>query len=266
MDELDQPGAQRGRSHEQLAETALAAVPGEVVEEVGEVGAELGVAAEQPEVLVEPGGLLVVVPGADVAVAADASGLAAHHERGLGMGLQSHQPVHDVHPRLLEHPGPGDVRRLVEACGELDERHHLLARLGGGDEGLHDRAVRPGGAVEGLLDREHVGVARRLLDERLDRGREGVVGEVDEDVAAGDDLEEVGRALVGAAEPDLGGRLEGRVVEVGAVEAVQRPQAAEVERAVDAVDRLLADLELAHQQVEHLAVHRRVDLQAHHPR
>ena len=89
---------------------------------------------------------------------------------------------------------------------------------------------------------------------------------MDEDVAAGDDLEEVGRALVGGAEPDLGGRLEGRVVEVGAVEAVQRPQAAEVERAVDAVDRLLADLELAHQQVEHLAVHRRVDLQAHHPR
>ena len=171
VDELDEARAERRRRHQQPAEAPLPAVAGEVVEEVGEVGAELGIAAEQPEVLVEARGLLVVVARADVAVAADAARLAAHHERGLGVGLQPDEAVDDVHPRLLQHPRPGDVRRLVEARGELDERHHLLARLGGGDERADDRAVRARGAVEGLLDGEDVGVARRLLDERLDRGR-----------------------------------------------------------------------------------------------
>ena len=58
------------------------------------------------------------------------------------------------------------------------------------------------GAVERLLDREHVRVARGLLDERLDRGRERVVRVVHEDVAVAQDPEEVGR-LVGAREPRL---------------------------------------------------------------
>ena len=120
----------RGRD-EQLPVVALAAVAGEVVEEVGEVGAELGVGGEQAEVLVEVRGLRVVVAGADVAVAADAVGLLAHDEQDLGVGLQPDEAVHHVHARFFEHAGPVDVGLLVEARLELDERDHLLARLGG---------------------------------------------------------------------------------------------------------------------------------------
>ena len=39
------------------------------------------------------------------------------------------EAVHDVHARLFEHAGPFDVRLLVEAGLELDERHDLLARF-----------------------------------------------------------------------------------------------------------------------------------------
>ena len=93
------------------------------------------------------------------------------------------EAVHDVHARLFEHAGTVDVGLLVEAGLELDERDDLLALLGRLDERADDRALGAGGAVDGLLDREHVRVAGGLLDELLDRRRERVVRVVHEHVA-----------------------------------------------------------------------------------
>jgi len=80
------------------------------------------------------------------------------------VGLESDEAVDDVHARLLELARPDDVVRLVEAGLDLDQRQHLFSRFGGVDQRLDDRAVARG-AVESLLDREHVRVARRLLEE-----------------------------------------------------------------------------------------------------
>ena len=60
--------------------------------------------------------------------------LLAHHEEDLGVRLQPDEPVHDVHARLFELAGPLHVGLLVEARLELDERHHLLARVRGAHE------------------------------------------------------------------------------------------------------------------------------------
>ncbi len=75
------------------------------------------------------------------------------------MRLEADQPVHDVDARLFEQLRPFDVRLLVEARLELDERDHLLVLLGGVDERPHELAVGAGGAVQRLLDREDVRVA-----------------------------------------------------------------------------------------------------------
>ncbi len=53
------------------------------------------------------------------------------------------------------------------------------------------------------------------------------------------------------------------VLELGPVERVQRPQPAQVERPVDHVDVVVGELELAAQQLEHLGRHLRVDLEPH---
>ena len=90
------------------------------------------------------------------------------------MGLQPDEPVDDVHAGLLELARPDDVGLLVEPRLDLDEREHLLARLGGVDQRLDDRAVARG-AVQRLLDGEHVGVGGRLLEERLHARRERLV-------------------------------------------------------------------------------------------
>ena len=111
------------------------------------------------------------------------------------MGLQPDQAVDDVHAGLLELARPHDVRGLVEARLHLDEREHLLARLGRVDERLHDGAVA-GGAVQRLLDGQHVRVLRGLLEERLHARGERLVRVVHEDVGLADGREDVGAAVL----------------------------------------------------------------------
>ena len=119
-----------------------------------------------------------------------------------------------------------------------------LPRLGGLDSARTIGLVAAG-PVQRLLDREHVGSSRRLLDERLDRRRERVVRMVHEHVAA-----RGARANTSASSsppPSAGGvsGAHGVVLELGPVERVERPQPAEVERPVDHVDVARLELELA---------------------
>ena len=67
------------------------------------------------------------------------SELLAHDEQDLGVRLEADEAVDDVRARLLQHAGPFDVRLLVEARFELDERDDLLARF----RGLHERRTMP---------------------------------------------------------------------------------------------------------------------------
>ena len=165
----------------------------------------------------------MVVAGADVDVVAHAVALAAHDEDALRVRLQPRVAVDDVHAGLLERARPGDVRALVEARLELDHADRLLAALGRADERRDERRV-VGRAVHGLLDREHVGVGDRLLDEALDRRRERVVGVVDEDVAAAHLGEEVHALGLLALQARLRDRRPRRVAQLA--EAAQRRRSA----------------------------------------
>ncbi len=164
LDQLEQPRAQVTRRHHQLVVAVAAAVAGEVVEQPGHVGADVDVAREDAEVLVQPGGLGVVVARADVAVAPELVAVVAHDEHALGVGLQPGHPVDDVNAGALELLGPVDVRGLVEARLELHQRGHLDASLGGADQAADDRAVATR-SVERHLDRLHAWVVGGLADE-----------------------------------------------------------------------------------------------------
>ena len=184
------------------------------------------------------------------------------------MRLETDDAVDDVDARLLELCRPGDVRLLVETCGQLDERDHLLAGLGGTDQGTDDRAVRARRPVERLLDGEHVGIVHGLVDERLDAARERLVRVLDEHVPFVDHPEDVHLALVAR---ELGERRRDHrggkaLLEIGPVQLVQAPEAAEIERSSDRVDVLAGELELAHEQLLDLLRHGVVDLEAYHLR
>src|SRR6185369_2085218 len=70
FDALDDAGPHAVRGHEQPPVRGLPAVPGQHVEQVGQVGRHLRVGGQQAEVLVDAGRLGVVVARTDVAVPA----------------------------------------------------------------------------------------------------------------------------------------------------------------------------------------------------
>ena len=256
VDLLDQPGAHRVGGDQQLGVRRVARPAGEVVEQVRDVLGDPLVGGDQPEVLVHPGGLGVVVAGADVGIAADAAmtvagvALVADDHRELAVGLEPDDAVDDVAAGLLELACPADVGLLVEARLDLDDHQHLLAGLGGVDEGVDDRGVARR-AVERLLDRQHVRVGGGLLDEALHRGGERVVGVVQQHVVAACGLEHVdgcGRLHLGEAV--VGGGEERGVLQLLAREVGDAVQAAQVQRAGQPVDLVLADAELADEQLE----------------
>ena len=133
--------AQVERRDEQLAERLRATEAGDVVEEVGDVGRDLLVGGEEPEVLVDPGGERVVVAGPDVDVAPQGIPLAPDDERRLRVDLEVREAVDDVDARALHRPRPFDVPVLVEAGLELDEAHALAPVLGHLDQRRDDRRV-----------------------------------------------------------------------------------------------------------------------------
>ena len=216
-DLVDEPAAERERRDEQLAELLRAPEAGDVVEEVGDVGRDLLVGGEDPEILVEPRCRCVVVARPDVGVAAERVALAADDERHLRVDLEIGEPVRDVDARLLERSRPLDVAQLVEAGLELDEADRLLPVLGALDQRADEHAV-VARAVHGRLHRDDVRVADGGLREDLEARAERAVRLVHEDVAATDlveDLREVG--LRAASRGGITG-IHGSYLQLGPVE------------------------------------------------
>jgi len=105
-------------------------VAGDGVEDIGDVGGDVRVSGEQPQILVGRRIRRVVVPGADVDVAAQAVLLVPDEQRELRVNLQVGDAVDDVDARALAGAGPFDVAAFVEAGLQLDEAHSLFSLLG----------------------------------------------------------------------------------------------------------------------------------------
>ncbi|MDQ0991688.1 hypothetical protein QFZ74_002916 [Streptomyces sp. V3I7] len=256
--------SRQGLGGDQQSAVGLAArVAGEPVEQVGQVRADLRVSGEQAEVLVQAGRLGVVVAGAHVAVAAQRVALLAYHQGQLAVGLQTDEAVHDMAAGLLQLARPLDVGVFVEAGLDLDQDEDLLAGLGGLDEGVdYRRGLR--GAVQGLLDRQYVRVGGGLLQEGLHGRGERVVGVVQQHVPGAQGGEDVGRGRrLDLGEVAVGAGDELRVLQLGTVYRGDAEEAGEVQGSRQRVHLGLADLQLTHQQVEHLAVDGLLDLEAH---
>src|SRR5258708_1312264 len=96
------------RRDEELPEVRGSPEARQVVEEIGDVRRDVRVGGEEPEVLVRARGDAVVVPRAEMNVAAEAAPFTPHHKRRLPMGPSAGGFLHDVPSRLLECAGPLD--------------------------------------------------------------------------------------------------------------------------------------------------------------
>ena len=101
VDAIDDAHANTVRSNQQVAVGQFARITSQRIEQIGEVGADVGIGGQQADVLIQPRGLAVVVAGSDVAVTPDRGAFASHHQAGLAMRFQTDETVGHVDARLL---------------------------------------------------------------------------------------------------------------------------------------------------------------------
>ena len=148
---------------------------------------------------------------------------------------------------FLELGCPADVRLLVEARHQLDDDGDFLAVLRGADQRLHQHRIGAG-AIDGHLDRDHLRVGGRAI-EQVDHRREALVGMVQQDVAGADAVEDV---AVAPGQRLRRPRLEGGEFQVVARNPVGHlHHAHEIDRTGDAVEVVLREVELREQEVGH---------------
>ena len=106
LDEIGELVAHLARRDEQVPVVVRPAVAGEVVEQLRHVRADVGIARDEADVLVDARGAGVVVARADVAVATQAVVVVAHDQHALRVRLQPDEAVHDVDAGALERLRP----------------------------------------------------------------------------------------------------------------------------------------------------------------
>ena len=223
---------QRERRNRQQLEPVGLGVAGDEVEDPRDVAADRRVGGEQRHVGVDARRHRVIVAGAEMAVGDQRARFAPHHHRQLGVRLQLDEAEHDLRAGALEVARPADVGLLVEARLQLDQRGDRLAGFRRLDQRADDRTVGRG-AIERLLDRHDVGIARRL-DEELHHHVERFVGVVDDEVL----LADRGEAVAAVVAHALGeARIERRELQLRPVDADELAQLFERQHAVDQTPR-----------------------------
>ena len=124
-------------------------------------------------------------------------------------------------------------------------------------------ALSPPGAIQRHLDRLHGGVAGSLGDELLDTRGEALVGVVHHDGAVAHHVEDRPIGFGGGSDASGGDRRPRLVLEVRPFELEQLPEETQVEwRSVER-DVVHREVELTHEQFEHLGADVVRDLEAH---
>ena len=201
------------------------------------------VAGEQAVVGVTARGPRVIVAGAEMAIAAQSVGFAAHHHRHLGVGLEADHAVHDVGAGFLQAVGQLDVGFFVESRAQLDDDRHVLAGLRGGDQRVDDRRF-VAGAVQRLLDGEHARVGGGATQE-IEHRPEAVERVMQQDVLLADDRQQVGGAGDATRQP----RCEDRVLQIRSLhQIVDGIEPVEVDRPGHLVEIHFVQRELPHQE------------------
>ncbi len=189
----------------------------------------------------------MIIAGAKVRIAPEMPAFAPQHQGHLGMRLEADDAIDHMRAGLLQRCGPADIGLLVEPRQKLHHGSDFLACPRGIDECLQQGGVMAG-AVHSLLDRHHVRVLRRLLDE-IDNGGEGLIRMVQQDIAIADRAEHIRLVQQCLWQP----RTERRILKIRTVDLVRHlQQAHQVDRSVNAEHVRIIQAELFLQEVGHL--------------
>src|SRR6266446_8983852 len=141
-----------------------ASIAGDEVEHPSRVAAQRRIAGEKGQVGVDLGSNRMIIAGPKMNIGPQKLALAPRDQRNLGVRLQIDKAKDDLRTGLLQSARPANVALFVKPRFELDQRRHRLPGLSGIDESGDDRRILRG-PIEGLLDRDDVGVMSSLTQE-----------------------------------------------------------------------------------------------------
>ena len=231
---------------------------GKAIEGLRQLTRELLAAGEQTQISVNFRRRGMVVPRAHMGIAPDPLALAADDQHGLCMGLESGHTINNIHSRFAHHAGPLDIRGLVETSLQFNHSRDLLPVPRRRDQCLHNRGIRAG-AVERLLDRQHMRILRRLRQKIHDR-LEAVIRMVQQDVA----LPNVEKQVRLGIQRNHRARREALVAKVWTVQLKRQwHETREVERTINAEYIFLLKVENLKQPAQHMLGTILFDLEPH---
>ena len=245
LDRLDERLVQGERRLQQLLQLRGAPEPGELLEHVVDVLTHVVATGEQADVRVMARIDGVVIARTEVNVATQLRPLAAHDQQHLRVGLVADDAVDDLGAELLQAPGEIDVGLIVEARAQLDDGRDFLACTRRPQERFGQRRI-VAGAIQRLLDGQHVGVVGRLPQQVHDGG-ERLVRMMQDHVPGSDRFEQIVALRQSTRQP----RAERGILEVVTVDEIgQLRQAVQVHGAVGDEEVVARQLELLEQELD----------------
>jgi hypothetical protein len=161
-------------SHKEMLRLGLLDVAGKETEDLVQIVCDPRIRGEDPVIGVDPRGLLVEVPGADVAISNDGVALPSGYQGDLRVDLDALDGIEGANPRRFQPVRPIEVRLLIEPCLDLHEDRDLLPVLRGLDERRQDVGFL-GHPVDGQAQLLHIGVFGGFVQE-ADEMAEGLIG------------------------------------------------------------------------------------------
>ena len=176
------------------------------------------------------------------------------------MGLHLDEAIHHLHPRSLELRGPLEVLLFLEPRLELDHRSHRFARLGGIAQRADHRSLLAR-AVQRLLDRQHIGIAGSLAQERQHHV-ERFIRVVDDDVFFADRGEAIAIVFAHPFGKPRRVRLE---LQRGQIDVDDLGKVGDPQQAIGFADHRIVAAQFARDQAGQLGRDRAFGLEPDHP-
>ena len=172
--------------------------------------------------------------------------LLTNHQRGLGVRLVSNNAVSDMHARIFQLARPQNVARLIKACPQFNQHRYLLATLCGADETGNEWAITRG-AIQALLDANHLGVGSRVLNEFLHRALERFVRVMQQNVASANGCKDICVIIIQASRRQ---RCHARPVQIRKVGVGNFVQGTVVHQTFGFVDIIRIHLQFFHEELQ----------------
>ncbi len=169
------------RRHQHLVQARQPVLAGQMQEDLIEIGCQRLIGGQVAQVGIQARRPRVVVAGRQVRVALELPVFSPGDQQHLGVCLQTHHTIDHLGTDRLQTLGIADVGFFIKPCLELHHRGDLLAPPDGFAKQLHELRLGAG-AVDGLLDGQHIRVLDRFPQESQHR-IEALVRLVDQDVA-----------------------------------------------------------------------------------